>query len=68
MIKNKADTKKMYSDIDFDMENSGFFTDLRQKTGLADETTKEMHSLCNYIDWMRLNKIDLAFSLTEDEL
>ena len=61
-------TEKMYYELDYDMEKSGFFSELRKKAGQEGLDTAETHRLCDAIHWMRLSNRKLAFDMTEEEM
>lgn len=51
--------------MDYDMERSGFFSELRQLTNMTNATTKEMYDATNYIYWTRMSNRTLMFELNE---
>ena len=63
--------KKMYEDIDYDMEQSGFFPKLREKItyldDVADTDAEVLHDFADYIVWMERSKKEISFNLTKDE-
>ena len=53
----------MLDQIDSDLEKT-LFPELRQKTGMFEASTEEMHELCDYLDWMVTSGNELTFDLT----
>ena len=56
----------MQKQIDEDLEKT-LFPDLRKLTNMPNNTTDEMHNVCNYIMWMKKNHRELKFNLTEEQ-
>ena len=57
--------QSMLDQIDSDLEKT-LFPELRQKTGMLEASTKEMHELCNYLLWMISSGHELTFDLTKE--
>lgn len=66
-IKDMENTEKMYYELNYDLEMSGFGPELRAKTGTEDSSPIAMYHLCDAIHWMRASNRKLAFNLTDEE-
>lgn len=63
-VTDNESTQKMYYEMNYDFEMSGFFPELRKKAGQEDLDTNEMHHVCDTIHWMRESNRKLSFTLT----
>ena len=50
-------TELMYDEIDYDMEESGFFDYLRGITDNKGASVHTMHEVCEYIYWAKESNI-----------
>jgi len=66
-VQTEIATELMYSEIDYDMERSGFYEKLRQLTGHKGDSLHHMHQLCDYIYWALESGLELSFTMTEEE-
>ena len=57
----------MYSNMDYDMEQSGYFPSLREKANMPDADAETLHDVSDYIVWMHKSEKKLAFDMTKDE-
>lgn len=51
----------MDTEIDYDMERSGFFPRLRELADMKGESTHHMNTVCTYIYWANQSNIELKF-------
>lgn len=66
-ISQEIGTEIMYSEIDYDMERSGFYERLRQLTGHEGDSRHHMHLICDYIYWAVESNLELNFEMTDEE-
>ena len=66
-ISQEIATELMYTEIDYDMEHSGFYERLRELTGSQGANRHHMHLLCDYIYWATESGLELTFELSEED-
>ena len=67
--KNNGEAKAMYDRIDADLEAT-LFPELRILTGMTDASTTDMHNVCNYLYWAKLNwkdQVEMKFELSDEQ-
>ena len=66
-VNAQSATKAMLARLDSDLEGS-LFPELRQITNMTDATTKDMHNVCNYLNWAKASDLTLNLTLTETQM
>lgn len=58
---------QMMSEIDADLEAT-LFPELRILAEMPDASPKDLKNLCNYIYWATVNKIQLKFKMSKEQI
>ena len=66
-VKNDAATQEYLNQVNADLEAT-LFPELRKITNMTDASTDDMHDVCNYIYWAKVNYVDLVFTLTDEQM
>lgn len=66
-VEDASATTNVLNQVTDEMENSGFFNQIRNLTGNSSADSEELYDNLNYMYWMKESQRELSFELTAEQ-